>query len=51
MDTQKLEAKLDEAEIKQTRRKVETIRFKEDSINKVRKENYTFANCRKNNRR
>ena len=38
-----LEHRLDQVEIKQTRALIKPIRFKEDAINKVRKENYVFG--------
>jgi len=39
-----LEHRLDQVEIKQTRsQSIKPIRFKEDAINKVRKENYVFG--------
>jgi len=38
--------KLDQVEIKQTSHKIDPIRFKDDAINKVRKENYKFGNKR-----
>ena len=40
----KLEHKLDQVEIKQTRAKIKSIRFKDEAINKVKKENYVFGN-------
>ena len=43
MDTEKLETQLETVEIKQTRDKVEPIRFRDETINKVRKENYVFG--------
>ena len=43
MNTEKLEEKLEEAKIKQTRRKIDPIRFKDEAINKVKKENYVFG--------
>ena len=43
MSTQKLEEKLEEAKIKQTRRNLDPIRFRDDAINKVKKENYIFG--------
>lgn len=39
-----LEHKLDQVEIKQTRSKIKPIRFRDEAINKVRKENYVFGN-------
>ena len=42
MGTEKLEDQLEEVKIKQTRRKLDPIRFKEEAINKVKKENYKF---------
>jgi len=41
--TEKLEHKLEQVEIKQTRTPTKPIRFKDDAINKVRKENYVFG--------
>lgn len=46
MSELKLETALEKAEIKQTRDKVEPIRFKDDAINKVKKENYNFGKKR-----
>jgi hypothetical protein len=43
MMTEKLEEKLEEVKIKQTRRKIDPIRFKDEAINKVKKENYVFG--------
>ena len=43
MNTEILDKKLDEAEIKQTRQKLEPIRFKEEAINKVKSDNYKFG--------
>ena len=43
MGTEKLDTKLEQVEIKQTRSLVEPIRFTENAINKVRKENYIFG--------
>ena len=43
MGTEKLEEKLEEVKIKQTRRKIDPIRFKDEAINKVKKENYVFG--------
>jgi len=43
MGTEKLDTKLEQVEIKQTRSSVEPIRFTENAINKVRKENYVFG--------
>jgi len=43
MGTQKLEEKLEEVKIKQTRRKIDPIRFKEEAINKIKKENFEFG--------
>lgn len=39
-----LEHKLNQVEIKQTRSQIKPIRFKDEAINKVRKENYVFGN-------
>ena len=44
MNKEILDKKLDEAEIKQTRQKVSPIRFKEEAINKVKKQNYDVGN-------
>ena len=41
--TEKLDHKLEQVEIKQTRSEIEPIRFKDEAINKVRKENYVFG--------
>ena len=41
--TEKLETKLEQVEIKQIRDKVEPIRFKDDAINKIKKDNYNFG--------
>ena len=38
-----LEHRLDQVEIKQTRTPTQPIRFKDEVINKVRKENYVFG--------
>ena len=46
MGTEKLETQLEKVEIKQTRDKVESIRFRDDAINKVRKDNYNFGKKR-----
>ena len=43
MGTEKLEDQLEEVKIKQTRRKLDPIRFKEEAINKVKKENYNHS--------
>jgi integrase len=43
MSDEKLDTKLEQVEIKQTRSSVEPIRFTENAINKVRKENYVFG--------
>jgi len=43
MDNEKLEHRLDQVKIKQTRAQIKPIRFKDDAINKVRKENYVFG--------
>ena len=43
MSDEKLDTKLEQVEIKQTRSLVEPIRFTENAINKVRKENYVFG--------
>ena len=39
----KLDHKLEQAEINQTRSRPDPIRFKDEAINKVRKENYVFG--------
>ena len=46
MDTKILETSLETVEIKQTRDKVEPIRFRDETINKVKKENYNFGKKR-----
>jgi len=46
MGTEKLETPLERVEIKQTRDKVDPIRFRDDRINKVKKENYSFGKKR-----
>ena len=46
MGTEKLDTKLDQVEINQTSHKIDPIRFKDDAINKVRKENYKFGKKR-----
>jgi len=46
MSEQKLVTELDQIEIKQTRHKIKAIRFKDDAINKVKKENYKFGTKR-----
>tara|TARA_R110002020_G_scaffold303443_1_gene518881 strand:+ start:1277 stop:3001 length:1725 start_codon:yes stop_codon:yes gene_type:complete len=46
MGTEKLDTELDRVEIKQTRDKINPIRFKDEAINKVRKENYVFGKKR-----
>ena len=46
MGIEKLETGLEKVEIKQTRDKVDPIRFRDDAINKVRKENYNFGKKR-----
>ena len=43
MSDEILDTKLEQVEIKQTRSSVEPIRFTENAINKVRKENYVFG--------
>ena len=43
MGIEKLDTKLDQVEIKQTRTSIKPIRFKDDAINKVRKDNYVFG--------
>ena len=43
MDNEILEHRLDQVKIKQTRAQIKPIRFKDDAINKVRKENYVFG--------
>ena len=42
--TEKLDTELDKGEIKQTRHKIKPIRFRNDAINKVKKEHYEFGN-------
>jgi len=46
MGTEKLETQLETVEIEQTRDKVEPIRFRDEAINKVKKENYNFGKKR-----
>ena len=46
MGTEKLETPLERVEIKQTRDKVDPIRFRDEAINKVKKENYNFGKKR-----
>ena len=46
MDTKKLETSLETVEIKQTKDKVEPTRFRDEVINKVKKENYNFGKKR-----
>ncbi len=46
MGTEKLETPLEKVGIKQTRDKVEPIRFRDEAINKVKKENYNFGKKR-----
>ena len=46
MGTEKLETPLEKVEIKQTRDKVDPIRFRDEAINKVKKENYNFGKKR-----
>ncbi len=46
MGKEKLETPLETVEIKQTRDKVEPIRFRDEAINKVKKENYNFGKKR-----
>ena len=41
--TEKLEMEQEKSEIKQTRKKVEPIRFRDDAINKIRKEKIDFG--------
>ncbi len=43
--TEKLETELEQVEIKQTR-KIDPIRFRDDAINKIRKEKYNFGKKR-----
>ena len=40
--TDELDQKLDHAEIKQTRQKIEPIRFRDEAINRIRKQNINF---------
>ena len=42
MGTEKLDTGLDQVKIEQTRDKIDPIRFRDETINKVRKENYKF---------
>ena len=44
--TEKLEPQLETVEIKQTRDKVKPIRFRDDAINKIRKDNYNLGKKR-----
>ena len=44
--TEKLDTKLDQVEIKQTRSKADPIRFRDDAINKIKKENFEFGKKR-----
>ena len=44
--TEKLDTELDQGVIKQTRHKIKPIRFRNDAINKVKKEHYEFGNKR-----
>ena len=44
--TEKLDTELDQGVIKQTRHKIKPIRFRNDTINKVKKEHYEFGNKR-----
>ena len=44
MSELKLGTELGKANIKQIRPKLEAIRFKDDAINKIKKENYEFGN-------
>jgi len=44
--TEKLETQLETVEIKQTRGKVKPIRFRDDAINKIRKDNYNLGKKR-----
>jgi len=46
MSDKKLETPLEKVGIKQTRDKVEPIRFRDEAINKVKKENYNFGKKR-----
>mgnify|MGYP000040970317 CR=1 FL=1 len=46
MSELKLGTELGKADIKQTRPKLEAIRFRDDAINKIKKENYEFGNKR-----
>jgi cell division protein YceG involved in septum cleavage len=46
MGIEKLETSLEKAKIKQTRNKVELIRFRDNAINKVKKGNYNFGKKR-----
>ena len=43
MGTEKLDHTLEQVYIKQTRSNIDPIRIKDEAINKVRKENYTFG--------
>ena len=44
MSEQKLEPKLDQVEIKQTRTKLDPISFKNGAINKINSSQYYFGN-------
>ena len=46
MGTKKLETQLETVEIKQTRDQIEPIRFRDEAINKVKKDNYNFGKKR-----
>ena len=46
MDTEKLGTPLGKAVIKHTRHKLDAIRFRDDAINKIKKDNYNFGNKR-----
>ena len=45
MGTKKLETQLETVEIKQTRDQIDPIRFRDEAINKIKKDNYNF--CKK----
>ena len=46
MGTKKLETQLETVEIKQTRDQIDPIRFRDEAINKVKKNNYNFGKKR-----
>ena len=46
MGTKKLETQLETVEIKQTRDQIDPIRFRDEAINKIKKDNYNFGKKR-----